>query len=181
MAKEDLSEHFVSGESVFAGRLLDVRRDTVRMPDGAQATREYIRHPGAVAVLAFTEAGNVVLERQYRYALARDFLEIPAGKIEPGEGLLESAKRELLEETGYVAREWQRLTTIHNAIGYSDEAIDLYAARGLVKHKQALDEEEFLEVIELPFAEAIAMIRDGRITDVKTTVALMWIEAFANK
>ena len=177
-AGQDLSEHFVSGEEVFSGRLLKVHRDTVRMPGGTHATREYIRHPGAVAILPFTADGKVILERQFRYPNARDFIEIPAGKVEPGENLLETAKRELLEETGYLAADWQRLTTIHNAIGYSDEAIELYAARGLEKKKQKLDEEEFLEVIELPFAEALAMIRDGRITDVKTIVALLWQEKF---
>ena len=179
MAKQDLTEHFVHGEEVFAGRLLRVRRDTVRMPDGAQTTREYIRHPGAVAILPITSSGRVVLERQYRYPNARDFIEIPAGKLEPGEGLLESAQRELLEETGYAAREWQRITTIHNAISYSDEAIELFSARGLEKKKQKLDEEEFLEVIEMPFEEAIAMVRDGRITDVKTIIALLWMESFS--
>ena len=177
MAGEDFTEHFVSGEEVFSGRLLKFHRDTVRMPGGAHATREYIRHPGAVAILPFTAEGKVILERQFRYPNARDFIEIPAGKVEPGEDLLETARRELLEETGYAANDWQRLTTIHNAIGYSDEAIELYAARGLEKKKkQKLDEEEFLEVIELPFAEALAMIRDGRITDVKTMVALLWME-----
>jgi ADP-ribose pyrophosphatase len=176
MAKEDFTEHFVSGEQVFCGRLLNVRRDTVRMPDGALTTREYIRHPGAVAILPVTSTGNVVLERQYRYPNARDFIEIPAGKLEPGEDLLESARRELLEETGYVATEWQRITTIHNAISYSDEAIELFTARGLQKDKQSLDEEEFLEVIEMPFAEAIAMVRDARITDVKTIIALLWVD-----
>lgn len=179
MAKQDLTEHFVHGEEIFAGRLLRVRRDTVRLPDGAQTTREYIRHPGAVAILPITSSGQVVLERQYRYPNARDFIEIPAGKLEPGEGLLESAQRELLEETGYAAREWQRITTIHNAISYSDEAIELFSARGLEKKKQKLDEEEFLEVIEMPFEEAIAMVRDGRITDVKTIIALLWMESFS--
>jgi ADP-ribose pyrophosphatase len=176
LAKEDFTEHFVSGEEVFSGRLLKVRRDTVRMPGGAHATREYIRHPGAVAILPFTADGKVVLERQFRYPNARDFIEIPAGKVEPGEDLLETARRELLEETGYLAADWRRLTTIHNAIGYSDEAIELFAARGLEKKKQKLDEEEFLEVLEVPFSEAIAMVRDGRITDVKTIVALLWVE-----
>ncbi len=178
MAKEDFTERFVSGEAIFSGRLLDVRRDTVRMPDGAHATREYIRHPGAVAILPFTAGGRVVLERQYRYPHARDFVEIPAGKVEPGEGLLASARRELLEETGYAAAQWTRLTTIHNAISYSDEAIELYVARGLEKRKRNLDAEEFLEVIEMPFAEALAMVRDGRITDVKTMIALLWLETF---
>jgi ADP-ribose pyrophosphatase len=120
-----------------------------------------------------------VLERQYRYPNARDFIEIPAGKLEPGEDLLESAKRELLEETGYEAASWQRITTIHNAISYSDEAIEIFVARGLARKAQKLDDEEFLEVIELPFGEAVAMARDGRITDVKTLIALLWMEAFA--
>jgi ADP-ribose pyrophosphatase len=175
MAKHDLTEHFVSGEEVFSGRLLKVRRDTVRMPDGAQTTREYIRHPGAVAILALTGANHVILERQYRYPNARDFIEIPAGKVEPGEALLTTAKRELLEETGYAASDWERMTTIHNAISYSDEAIELFVARGLEKKAQKLDDEEFLEVLEVPFSEAVAMVRDGRISDVKTIIALLWM------
>ncbi len=177
-AKEDLSEHFVGREEVFSGRLLNVRRDTVRMPDGTTATREYIVHPGAVAILPLTANGNVVLERQYRYPHGRDFIEIPAGKVEAGEDLLGTAQRELLEETGYAATEWQRLTTIHNAISYSDEAIELFLARGLEKRVQKLDAQEFLEVLEVPFAEAVAMVRDGRITDVKTMIALFWARDF---
>lgn len=178
MAKEDLTEHFVSREEVFAGRLLNVRRDTVRMPDGATATREYIVHPGAVGILAITDDGQVVLERQFRYPHGRDFIEIPAGKVEPGEDLLGTAQRELLEETGYAAAGWQRLTTIHNAISYSDEAIELFLARGLDKRTQQLDAEEFLEVLVVPFGEALAMVRDGRITDVKTMIALFWARTF---
>lgn len=178
MAKDDLTERFVSREEIFAGRLLNVRRDTVRMPDGASATREYIVHPGAVAILPLTAAGGVILERQYRYPHGRDFIEIPAGKVEAGEDLLATAKRELLEETGFVATGWQRLATIHNAISYSDEAIELFVARGLEKRAQNLDEEEFLEVLEVPFAQAVAMLQDGRITDVKTMIALFWARQF---
>ena len=181
MAKVDLTEHFVSGEEIFSGRLLKVRRDTVRMPDGALVTREYIRHPGAVAILAFAAGGDVILERQYRYPNARDFIEIPAGKVEQGEDLLECARRELLEETGYEALRWERITTIHNAIGYSDESIELFAARNLQLKRQNLDAEEFLEVLEVPFTEAVAMVRDGRITDVKTMIAFLWIEAFLDR
>ena len=176
--KQDLTERFVSGEAVFSGRMLHVRCDTVRLPDGNAATREYIRHPGAVTVLAFAEDGGVVLERQFRYALERDFIEAPAGKIEPGEDLLETAKRELLEETGYLANDWRRVATLHNAIGYSDEAIELFVARGLSKGQQKLDQEEFLEVLVVPFAEALGMVRDGRITDTKTMVALLWMAVF---
>lgn len=179
MAAGDLEERFVSGEEVFSGGLLRVQRDVVRLPDGRQAVREYIRHPGAVAVVALTADGQVVLERQHRYPLRRDFIEIPAGKLEPGEDPQGCARRELLEETGYVAAEWRRLGVVHNAIGYSDERIELWLARGLEKREQALDEEEFLEVLTLPFEEALGWIRDGRITDVKTIAGLLWLQAFA--
>lgn len=177
-APEDYTEHFVSGEDLFRGRLLHVRRDTVRMPDGKTATREYVRHPGAVAILALTGDGRLVMERQYRYPLARDFLEIPAGKVEAGEPRLATAQRELQEETGYAASEWTRLTVLHNAIAYSDEGIELYLARGLSLGERRLDEEEFLEVLLLPVGEALEMVRDGRITDVKTMLALLWLAAF---
>lgn len=176
MAK-DLAETFLGGEQVYAGRLLKVHRDRVRLPDGAESAREYIRHPGAVAIVALLEDGRVLLERQFRYPLARVFVEIPAGKLEPGEDHLDTAKRELLEETGYVAADWRRLGLIHNAIGYSDEGIEIWLARGLALRQQQLADGEFLEVFSLPLAEAQAMARDGRLTDVKTIVGLLWAEA----
>jgi ADP-ribose pyrophosphatase len=175
---KDLTERTISGEEVFRGGLLRVQRDVVRLPDGRQAVREYVRHPGAVAIVALTEAGEVVLERQHRYPLRRDFIEIPAGKIDPGEATLACARRELQEETGYVAADWRLMGSIHNAIGYSDECIELWLARGLEKREAALDEEEFLEVFTLPLEEALVRVRDGRITDVKTVAALLWLKAF---
>jgi ADP-ribose pyrophosphatase len=171
---KDLAETLLAGEEVFSGRLLKVYRDRVRLPDGSESVREYIRHPGAVAIVALLDDGRVVLERQYRYPLGRDFIEIPAGKLEPGEDHLATARRELLEETGYVAAEWRRLGLIHNAIGYSDEGIEIWLARGLERREQKLEPGEFLEVFSLPLAEAREMIRDGRITDVKTIAGLLW-------
>ncbi|HJS38853.1 MAG TPA: NUDIX hydrolase [Burkholderiales bacterium] len=171
---KDLAETLLAGEEVFCGRLLKVYRDRVRLPDGSESVREYIRHPGAVAIVALLDGDRVVLERQYRYPLGRVLVEIPAGKLEPGEDHLETGKRELLEETGYVAREWRRLGEIHNAIGYSDEVIEIWLARGLEQRQQQLAEGEFLEVFSLPLAEAQAMARDGRLTDVKTIVGLLW-------
>lgn len=176
---QDLEEVRLGGEEVFSGRLLKVHRDRVRLPDGAEAVREYIRHPGAVAIVALFEDARVLLERQFRYPLRKVFVEIPAGKLEPGEDHLGTAKRELLEETGYVAAEWRRLGAVHNAIGYSDELIELWLARGLELREQALAEGEFLEVFSLPMAEALAMVGDGRITDVKTVAGLLWLQAFA--
>ena len=174
----DLSEQTLDGEEVFAGRLLKVHRDRVRLPDGSETVREYIRHPGAVAIVALFDDGPVLLERQHRYALRRDFIEIPAGKLDPGEAHLDTAKRELLEETGYVAAEWLRLGIIHNAIGYSDEGIELWLARKLEKRERKLEQGEFLETLVVRFDEAVAMVRDGRITDAKTVAGLLWLKAF---
>jgi ADP-ribose pyrophosphatase len=181
LAHNDLTEHFVAGEQVYSGKLLHVHRDRVRLPDGKETLREYIRHPGAVAIVALFDDGRVLLERQHRYALRRDFIEIPAGKLDPGEAHQATAKRELLEETGYVAAEWRRLGVIHNAIGYSDEGIELWLAKGLERREQKLEPGEFLEVFSLPLAEAQAMIRDGRITDVKTICGLLWLQALPER
>jgi ADP-ribose pyrophosphatase len=169
-----LTEERISGEVAYTGTFFELHRDRVRLPDGRQAMRDYIRHPGAVAIVAIDGEGRVVLERQHRYPLHRDFVEIPAGKLEPGEEHLATAKRELLEETGYAAAEWTRLGLIHNAIGYSDEGIELWLATELEKREPKLDAGEFLEVFTLPFEEALAMAADGRISDVKTIVGLFW-------
>jgi ADP-ribose pyrophosphatase len=173
----DLSEHPVSSELVFDGKLLKVRRDVVRLPDGGEATREYIRHPGAVAIVALFDEGTVLLERQFRYPHRRAFIEVPAGKLDPGEPPLATAKRELLEETGHEALEWTRLGTMHTAIAYTDEAIELFLARRLSRTGNArLDPGEFLETLVVPFEEALAMVRDGRITDSKSVCSLLWVD-----
>ena len=176
--EKDLNEHFVAGERVFDGTLLKVHRDRVRLPDGGLGTREYIRHPGAVAIVPLFDDGRVLLERQFRYPHARVFIEIPAGKLEPGEPPLETARRELLEETGYSAADWSHLGVIHTAIAYTDEAIQLFLARKLTEGTRKLDQGEFLETLTVPFEEAIAMVRDGRITDAKSVAALLWVKTY---
>ena len=173
---KDLTEHFVAGGLVLDGNLLKVYRDTVRLPDGSQGEREYIRHPGAVAIVALTDDRRLLLERQYRYPPRREFIEIPAGKIDRGEPPLATAKRELLEETGYVAEEWTRLCVIHTAIGYTDEAIELYLARKLTLKDRKLDPGEFLDTFLVPFDEAVAMVRDGRISDAKSVIGVLWVD-----
>jgi ADP-ribose pyrophosphatase len=173
---KDLTEHFVSGELAYDGALLKVRRDVVRLPDGSLGTREYIRHPGAVAIVALFDDASVLLERQFRYPHRREFIEIPAGKLEPGEPHLDTAKRELAEETGYAAAEWTRLGVIHTSIAYTDEAIELFLAKKLTRSERKLDQGEFLETLVVPFGEAIEMIRAGRITDSKSVSGLLWVD-----
>lgn len=171
-----LRESIVAGEEVLSGGLLRVRRDTVRLPDGKQAVREFVCHPGAVVMIAELPNGKLLFERQFRYPLDSVFLELPAGKIHPGEDILLTARRELQEETGYVAEHWHHLGLIHPCIGYSDERIEIFFARGLSHVGHALDDGEFLEVHELDLAEALDAVRDGRLTDGKSVAALLWAE-----
>jgi len=176
MTNKDLTEHEINSEVVYSGRLLHVRRDEVRLPDGNTSVREYITHPGAVVIIPIADNGDLILERQHRYPLHRDFVELPAGKIDSGEETLACAQRELLEETGYTAREWQYVTTVYPCIGYTDERLVYYLARGLEYSGHQLDEDEFLEIFQLPFAQAIEMIKSGEICEVKTVVGLFWLE-----
>lgn len=172
-----LIESELDSETVFKGKLLEVRKDRVLLPNGQESLREYIVHPGAVVVLAFLDNGRLLFERQFRYPLRRVFLELPAGKIDPGEAIIDTARRELLEETGFTAREWEYLGVMHPCIGYSDERIEIFAARGLtlVSEKQ-LDHNEFLDVIELAPADARQAVWNGQITDAKTITALYWLD-----
>ena len=176
----DLKETRVESVLVYEGGFIRVHKDSVLLPDGAVTSREYITHPGAVAVLAMLDSGNLVMERQYRYALQREFIELPAGKIDHGEDILICAKRELLEETGYVAKEWIHLTTAWPCIGYADERMEYFLARGLVHQGSHLDDGEFLEVFELSLPEAIEWIRLGKINESKTIVGLFWLEKYLN-
>jgi ADP-ribose pyrophosphatase len=171
-----LREVGVGFEQVFRGRLLDVRRDTVRLPDGGEATREYIRHDGAVMVVPILPDGRLVMERQWRYPVGQVMLEFPAGKLEPGEPPLRCAQRELLEETGYSGTEWARIGIIHNAIAYSSEAIEVWFARGLSLGAAQLDEGEFVEVATVSVEELDALAARGRITDSKTLFGLLWLQ-----
>lgn len=174
--KGDFTETQVSTEAVFDGRLLHVRRDRVLLPDGKEAHREYILHPGAVVVIALTELDELVFERQYRYPLGREFIELPAGKIDPGEDPADTARRELAEETGYAAERWRRLAVMHPSIGYSNERIEIFLAEGLSPTQSRLDDEEFLEVFTLPLTTAIEWVRTGAISDTKSITALFWID-----
>lgn len=176
MAESDFTEKRVSGRSVFDGRLLKVRVDEVELPDGGRSVREYVLHPGAVVMLALTAAGEILIERQFRYPLGAHMLELPAGKIEPGEDPLVTAQRELLEETGYRAARWTYLATAHPCVGYSDERLLFYLAEELAFEGARLDHGEFLETLRVPLAQALDWVRSGKVTDGKTVVGLFWAD-----
>ncbi|MDN0076356.1 NUDIX hydrolase [Crenobacter sp. SG2303] len=162
----------------FRGKFLTLRRDTVRLPDGQRTEREFLLHPGAVAVLALTEDRQLVMERQYRYPVGQEFIEIPAGKIDPDEDPAVTGERELFEETGFQAERWTFLGTAHPCIGYSNEVIHYYLAEQLTQTERQLDDGEFLEVLTMPLSEVLTMSLDGRITDSKTIVGLHWLTAY---
>lgn len=172
---DHLRERRVDAVDAWRGAFLDVRRDRVAMPDGSEAEREYIVHPGAVMVVPLLGGDRVVIERQWRYPMERAMLEFPAGKLEPGEPVLECAVRELAEETGYRAREWARAGVLHNAISYSTEGIEVWFARGLDAGERKLDVGEFLDVFDLAVDEVDEAARRGEITDAKTLVGLLWL------
>ncbi len=171
-----LREERISGEDIYGGIFLNMKCDKVSLPDGGEAVREYLTHPGAVAVLAILDDGRVLLERQYRYPIAKACIEIPAGKLEIGEDPLLCAKRELEEETGYTATKWSYIRRIHPVISYSTEFIDIYLAEGLMPGKSHLDAEEFLDVFAAPLEQLLAWVEDGEITDVKTTISTYWLD-----
>ena len=175
---DHLREEKISGEDIYGGNFLNMKRDKVSLPDGQEAVREYLTHPGAVAIVALLDDGRVLLERQYRYPIAKVCIEIPAGKLDSNEDHLLCAQRELEEETGYSAKKWSYIRRIHPVISYSTEFIDIYLAEGLVSGKSHLDEEEFLDVFAAPLEQLIAWVEEGEITDVKTTISAYWLDRY---
>lgn len=171
-----LTETRIEGEIAYSGSFFQIHRDTVRQPDGRVAMREFVRHPGAVVILPLFDDGTVLLERQFRYPVNQVFIEFPAGKIDAGEEALACAKRELQEETGYTATDWQFVCTIHNALGYSDEHLEIFLARGLTAGASQLDEGEFIDTFRAQLTDVLAWVKAGRITDAKTVIGIFWLE-----
>ncbi|BCJ85834.1 NUDIX domain-containing protein [Effusibacillus dendaii] len=174
MQNDHLQEPTLKSETIYAGKVVKLQVDTVQLPNGHQAIREIVRHPGAVAILAITDNGKVLLVRQFRKSCGRSLVEIPAGKLEKGEQPFDSAKRELMEETGYTASEWKHLHSMFTSPGFADEVIHLFLARGLRKGKQSLDQDEFLDLMEVDLAEAERLLAANEVADAKTITALYW-------
>ena len=177
-----LGEDTLSSELVYTGDYLKVYRDTVSLPNGASSYREYLKHPGAVMIIPVFDNGDVLVERQYRYPMRKVFVEFPAGKKDAGEAPLETAQRELLEETGYTAQNYTHITDIHNALAYCDEAIHFYIAEDLHDSgQQKLDDNEFVQVMRVPLVELMNWIRQGWVPDVKTQLGAFWLQDYLSK
>jgi ADP-ribose pyrophosphatase len=179
MSDDHLIEHRVQREELLRGHFLHVLRDTVQLPNQNLATREYVVHPGAVMVIPMLDTPDglrLVMERQFRYPVGQVMTEFPAGKLDPGEDPWLCAQRELLEETGYTARQWARAGVLHPVIGYSTEVIEIWFAKDLTLGERQLDTDEFLDVFTATPAELMAACQQGLLTDAKTLTGLLWLQ-----
>lgn len=176
-----LTETTVSSEPIFSGHVIRVFKDTVSLPNGNTATREVVRHNGATCVVPITDSGEILAVRQYRYALGQVTLEIPAGKIDPGEDPQVCAMRELAEETGFTAEKLISLGKLYTSVGFCDEVIHMYAATGLTRHELSPDEDEFLTLTSIPVDDFEEMCLSGEITDSKTLSAVLKVAALRHR
>lgn len=178
---KDLTETTINSKEVYKGRLLHVFYDEVTLPDESVSSREWIKHPGACAIVPIFENGDVMLIDQYRYPAKKQFIEVPAGKIDSGEHPDKTAERELIEETGLSAKKIERIGHLYPAIGYADEIIHIYVATGLSESEENTDDDEFVAKRRVPFSEAIDMVHSGEIDDAKTITCLLRAERFLKK
>ena len=171
-----LKEKTIKTKTSYKGNFLTLHSDKVLLPNGNTSTREWIKHPGAVCRVPILPNGRIVLIRQYRYAVKEEMIEIPAGKLDQNEIPEKCALRELEEEIGYRANKLTLLANIHPAVGFTNEKMWLYLAENLVKTKQSLDADEFLEAIPTKLDDAVKMVWNGQITDVKTIIGILWAQ-----
>lgn len=174
MKKEEISEKTYKSEQLFNGRIIKLRKDSVILPDGRKTTREIVEHPGAVVILAEKEGQTIILVRQFRKAVEEFLLELPAGTIEPSEKRIDCARRELEEETGYLAESWQEIFDFYSAPGFCSERLTFYYAHDLIKTKSNTDQDEFIEIVEVNREDISIMIKKRQIRDAKSLVGILW-------
>ena len=172
----DLKESTISTTVVYKGDFLDVRRDEVLLPNGKTGAREWINHPGAVVIIPILPDGEIALIKQFRYAAGSEFIELPAGKLDSGEDPEECALRELEEEIGYRANKIKFLANIHPAIGFTNEIMGVFLAENLEKTEHNRDKDEFLEIVPTTLTEALNLVWENKITDVKSIIGLLWLQ-----
>ena len=172
----DLKESTISTTVVYKGDFLDVRQDEVLLPNGETAAREWINHPGAVVIVPILPNGEIALIKQFRYAAGSEFIELPAGKLDAGEDPEECALRELEEEVGYRANKIKFLANIHPAIGFTNEIMGVFLAENLEKTEHNRDNDEFLELVPTTLTEALNLVWENKITDVKSIIGLLWLQ-----
>ena len=168
-----LFEKTVKSEKIYEGRIISLRKDTVELENGKTALREVVEHPGGVCVVPVTDDNHIIFVRQYRYPFGEALLEIPAGKLNPGEDHFECGKRELLEETGAIPSEYSYMGVLYPTTAYLTEKIHMYLAKGLSFSSQSLDDDEFLDVVKVPFEKAVEMVMSNEIKDSKTQIAVL--------
>ena len=174
MDKEYLREKTIKTEQIYNGRVINLRKDEVTLPDGKKSIREIIDHPGAVVILAENKEMKLIMVEQFRKAVEDVLLELPAGTIEPNEDTIECAKRELEEETGYQAERWQKVIEFYSAPGFCNEKLTLFFAHNLVKTSTNTDHDEFIEVKDVDRSEIISLIKNNQIKDAKTLIGILW-------
>lgn len=177
----DYEEKVLASERVYEGRIINLRVDSVQLPDGKTGTREVVEYTGAVAIVPLNDQGEIFLVRQYRYAVGKTLLEIPAGKLEPGEDPETSAGRELLEETGYKASKLTRLISFFSTPGFTTEKLHLFLANGLSLKQQNLDHDEFIDVVKVSFERALEMIWTGEICDAKSVAGILAVQSLKKR
>jgi len=172
----DYTEKLVASRTGYEGKLLTLKEDEVQLPDGRTALREYVLHPGGSMVVPLFEDFSLLFERQFRYPVGNHFLELPAGKVDRGEAPLAAARRELFEETGYVAERWHHLATLYPSVGYSNERVDLFLAQGLKHEGHPGEDGEFIECVRIGIDEALELVVHGEVTEAKTILGIFWAD-----